>query len=500
MRFNTIKFKMSFLYTVLLGVILVMYSAFLFWSLYQTLYRDLDNELKEKVKAVSHAIEEYHSIVGQDELSFVFASRRVLTLKGEYPEKTGDISPTQKKAIIGFEKEWRNIYQRLGLIDDYMQILTSEGKVIVKSANLKIELHKIMIASSKEFFKDGKSFRTIHFGKKNLRLFQQEINTAAGRKVIFQVGTSQKPIMDLLEKRLMVIMLSIPVVLLLTSFVGRILVGHILKPVVDVTNLAQTISHDDLSKRISTRYTDDEMQTLIEAFNDMIERLEIAFQHIAEFSGHVAHELKTPLAIIQGESELALRKERSVEEYQNVLKSTLDEIQRMLKTIDDLLLLAKLESQPDWLEFETIEFDKFFNEIYEQSLLLVHDKDILVECDPCPQVLISGSIVHLRRMFFNLIHNAMKFTPQKGRIHFSFKQAKDMLQVSIHDSGVGIPENELEVIFNRFYHVDRIEGQEKGNGLGLSIVEMIVRVHEGQITVQSTPQKGTTFIVTLPIA
>jgi two-component system, OmpR family, heavy metal sensor histidine kinase CusS len=244
------------------------------------------------------------------------------------------------------------------------------------------------------------------------------------------------------------------------------------------------------------------MRTLVAAFNDMITRLETSFKHIAEFSSQVAHELKTPIAIMRGEIELALRKERSVDEYKRVLKVSLGEMKRLLKTVEDLLLLAKLDYRPEIFKFENFNALKFFEEISEQTKILASDKDINVSMTiPKGEIIIKGDKLHLRRLFYNILHNATKFTSIGGNIDIVVKVQDNNLLTTISDTGVGILQEDLQKIFDRFFHVEKSDqSSEPGNGLGLNIALSIAKIHQGKIDVKSQPDKGTTFIITLPLS
>ena len=242
---------------------------------------------------------------------------------------------------------------------------------------------------------------------------------------MIQVGIAQEPIMQQLRNWLYSIAISVPLILLLTSFVGRILANRILQPVYEITAMANRITQQDLSARIKTKHFGREMESLVESFNEMIARLEKSFKHIEQFSYHVAHELKTPLTIIQGEADLLLRKERSKHEYQQALRIVMEESQRVLKTVDDLLLLTKLGYQPEVFKFEQFDFIEFFSEIVEQNRLLAANKGIGIRMNLqniTPPLMIKGDRLHLRRLFFNIIDNAIKFTPEGGCIDMRIEQ------------------------------------------------------------------------------
>jgi signal transduction histidine kinase len=173
----------------------------------------------------------------------------------------------------------------------------------------------------------------------------------------------------------------------------------------------------------------------------------------------------------------------------------------MLRTINDLLLLAKLDFRPDVFKFEDIDFTKFLDEIHKQSEILASRKEIMVTIQiPDEPIYIHGDRLHLRRLFFNLLDNAIKFTPQKGRIDLIIRSEDKKVVVTVSDTGIGILEEDLPEIFNRFFRGEKKgTDDESGSGLGLSIALSIAKVHKGEILVKSEPGKGTTFHVILPL-
>ncbi len=499
MRFRSVKFKVTILFVLILGIILSLYSGVLYYSLYKTLYNELDHELEYKAKVMSSSLQAYMSILNEDENSLLFAARRIITLKGEYPGDQVSLGPEQKRRIVEIEKKWLQVYDKLDLSEDYVHFVTIKGRSLVKSKNVSPDLRNILLKKLKQV---RNRFSKFKFQKRNLRLLQVPFVFDNEKEYVIQIASSQKPIVALLEKSQFVFMTSIPLILVLTSFVGRFLSGRILFPVAEVTETAKNITHENLSGRLKHAYRDEEMRVLVEAFNDMIARLEESFQHISEFSSQVAHELKTPIAIIRGECEIALRKTRNPEEYRRALRVNLEEAKRMLKTIDDLLLLAKLDYRPEIFTFEEFSVADFFNEIYEQSRILSAEKKIQVALTlPKVHLRIRGDKVHLRRLFFNIIHNAIKFTPPQGRISITVIRQKDSIDIEIKDSGPGISREYISRVFDKFFHKPPCENEPAtGSGLGLSIALAIAKIHKGTISVQSQAGHGATFSVSLPLS
>ncbi|MBU4312714.1 MAG: HAMP domain-containing protein [Candidatus Omnitrophica bacterium] len=486
-KFNSVRFKISVLYTAILGLILVVYSAFLYLSLHYTLYDELDNELNIKASEMAGTISSYLDVLGYSQESFIFAVRRVICLEGENPEQD---------KIHDLEELWFRMVDKFDLKEDHINFLNSKRQPIVCSGKGLIPFN---IKPTQE---DKTLFKTIRYEKRNLRLISLPVSFKGGDHYIIQIATSLKPVIHLLQLRLLHIVISIPIILLLASFFGRLFARRILDPVVEITKTASNITHEDLSTRVKAEHVDEEIKYLVDAFNDMISRLEESFKYIAEFSSHVAHELKTPLAIIKGETEVSMRKERNIEEYKRLNKVNLEEVERMLKIINDLLLLTRLDYRHEVLKFKRFDLVELLKDIYEQSKVLASQKDITVTLDISDdQCSINGERSHLRRLFFNLIDNAIKFTSKNGKIDITLKKRDRKTIVSISDTGIGIPDEDISKIFNRFYRVDRIDKNiEYGSGLGLSIVQSIVKMHHGDIHVTSQLNKGSSFIVTIPLS
>jgi heavy metal sensor kinase len=297
-------------------------------------------------------------------------------------------------------------------------------------------------------------------------------------------------------------LVRVPFIFVLTFLLGWFFVNRMMRPIIKVTETAETISHRDLTARIDLPQDDAEMKRLVGAFNDMIARLERSFKHIEEFSSQVAHELRTPLAIMRGESELALRKERDSEEYKRVIRVNLEEIGRMLRTVEDLLLLTKIDYRPGVFKKEPFEFGAFYREVFEQAKILGQEKGVAISFEPVAgPIPVVGDRLHLRRLFYNLIHNAVKFTPAGGAVVVAATVKDRKVYASVSDTGPGIPEANLSKIFDRFFQKGASSSQEDpGSGLGLSIALAIARAHGGDIKAESRPGKGSTFTVSLPVA
>jgi len=217
-----------------------------------------------------------------------------------------------------------------------------------------------------------------------------------------------------------------------------------------------------------------------------------------QFVSDVAHELRTPLSIMSGELEVALRKERTSADYQQVLASNKQETDRLIDLAENLLFLAREDQGRRAIEFEKVDITDLIGSVIASLQTESIKKEITVHFEPEGEPTFTrGQPAMLRRLFFNIIHNAIHYTPIKGDILVSLSTGKQYAQVKIKDNGIGISPADQEKVFNRFYRVDDSRSQAKGYGLGLAICKSIVELHRGKITLRSALNQGSTFTISL---
>jgi signal transduction histidine kinase len=218
-----------------------------------------------------------------------------------------------------------------------------------------------------------------------------------------------------------------------------------------------------------------------------------------QFVSDVAHELRTPLSIMSGELEVELRKERTPAEYQQVLTSSKQETDRLIELAENLLFLARADQGRQTIEFEKVDVTDLIGSIIASLQAESIKKGITIHLQPEEEpTLVRGQSIMLGRLFFNLIHNAIRYTPSQGEVWIFLETGKRYAEVTIKDTGTGIAPEDKEKIFNRFYRVDSSRSKTKGYGLGLAICKSIVDLHHGRITVRSALGQGSTFTVILP--
>jgi two-component system, OmpR family, heavy metal sensor histidine kinase CusS len=487
MRLNSIRFKSTILYSSILFIILAGYNSALFFSIHRILIRGVDEKLKIKAEEISHIFQAYEKV---DDISSQPRGLLEDLLHGSR------FVPSRRLIV---DDIWRANFETLKLKEDYINVLNVEGEPLLHSQNMQDEVFHLLhqqfrYSTLKEYISNvsNDSFR--------LRVINYPYAYKGRLSLIIQVATPIVSTYQFLYKLALLLLIASVVILLLTSFMGAFFAKKILKPVVSITEAADNISHKDLSIRIQLKETDMEIRRLIQSFNSMIDRLEKSFKHVNEFNSHVAHELKTPLAVIRGELELAVDQIEDHVTDKKILEDCLEEIDQMIRIVKDLLLIARVDYNPQVLQFEELAAEDFFSEIFEHSKILAMDKKIDVVMDSVPAGLsIKGDKVHLRRLFLNIIMNAIKFTPPGGTVGISIHPEENFLHIDITDTGEGIAQENLSKIFDKFFHIENGEKTtETGSGLGLSIALSIAKAHQGDITVASKPNKGSKFTVSLP--
>ncbi len=293
----------------------------------------------------------------------------------------------------------------------------------------------------------------------------------------------------------------IPGALILGSVLGWVMAGRALTPVLEVAQAAQRISGSNLSLRIPTRRAGDELDYLILTFNRMIERLEASFQQMKQFSTDVSHELRTPITGIRGQLEVALFTAKTTDQYREAMFNALQDIDRLSQIVRALLLLSQAESGQLALQKARWNLSEVAEDLVEQFQIPAEEAGLRLTASLPAECFAEVDRVQIERMITNLLSNALKFTPRGGRVRVALREFEQAVELTVEDTGKGIPTESLPHIFDRFYRVPgsgTAPGPEQGLGLGLSFVAWIVKAHNGKIDVESEPGKGTRFRIMLP--
>jgi heavy metal sensor kinase len=332
-----------------------------------------------------------------------------------------------------------------------------------------------------------------------VRVLTMPVLTAGQVINVVQVGISLRNMYSTLRRFVLIMAALFPLGLILAGGGGWLLARRALAPVDHMTRAAQRISGEHLSERLLETGTGDELDRLARTLNEMLSRLDESFRQVRQFSADASHELQTPLTILKGEIEVALRSGRPPEEYQQVLTSSLEEIERISRLVEGLMLLARADSGVLRMDHRPVDLDELLAEVAAQMQKMANDKGVSLHLEDLAPVNISGDRDQLHRLFINLMNNAIKYTPTGGSVSLSLGEEDCQAHISITDTGIGLSEAEQAQIFTRFYRAAKARSQNGGGaGLGLCIAQSIAGAHGGTIQVHSTPGHGSTFTVVLP--
>ncbi len=335
-----------------------------------------------------------------------------------------------------------------------------------------------------------------------IRLSNSVLTPAASQNFLLQVGVSLAPMDAALKRFFILLVMSVPAGLIVTFVIGRWLAGVALRPLIRLADVARSIDIGDLRPRLPIRGARDELDVVATAFNGTLSRLQQAVGEMRQFSTALAHELRTPLAALRGDIEMAMQQSGGAEEVSRRFASQLEEIDKLKRLIDQVLTLARAEAGEIRLVPQAIDLGAFARTLVDQLELVAQAKGVALRSGPVDaQVVVLADPSWLERLVLNLVDNAIKFTPSGGSITVSVLRSEGSARLAVQDTGIGMAPELMPRIFERFFRADPARSSEvEGVGLGLSLVKWIVDRHHGRIEVDSQPEKGSTFTVFLPLA
>ena len=315
---------------------------------------------------------------------------------------------------------------------------------------------------------------------------------------VHHVVISPRSLHELLEAYSTFFGYALGVIAFGSILVGWLLAQRALTGVKTVTYTAVSIAGHDLGRRVPIKDTDDEIDQLAVAFNDMLERIEMVLQSMKEITDNIAHDLRSPITRMRGVAEMALINEASNEGYTAMAGTVVEECDRLLGMINTMLDISQAEAgltKIDWQEIDLVTLLCDVRELFEP---VADDRRISLLTDVPESLVISGDRSKLQRVFANLLDNALKYTLPKGTVKLSVSADSAFAEITIEDNGLGIAEDELPRVFDRFFRGEKSRSAP-GNGLGLSLACAFVHIHGGTLTVTSHVGKGSRFTVRLPI-
>jgi heavy metal sensor kinase len=327
-------------------------------------------------------------------------------------------------------------------------------------------------------------------------------NRAAGSpRYIVEVGVSTERTESTLRQVLLLLVIGLPIAVCIAVTGGFILVKRALQPVDGMARKAEEITQLNLNERLPVMRSGDELERLSVALNHMISRLQDAIQTSKRFVADASHELRTPLTILRGELENLAQDAQLRAHTREYLGSMLEEVDRLAEIVESLLALSKLDAGEASSERVKFDLGELATSTAEQMSLLAEDKNITVVCEAAPHVIVEGDRARMKQVVVNLLDNAIKYTPNGGRVLLKISRDASEAILDVADNGVGIPAEALPHMFKRFFRVDDSRSREQGGaGLGLSIVKSICNAHGAAVEVSSTPGEGSRFRVRQPLA
>ncbi len=478
MFFKSIRFKVLAWYMLLLTVTLFSFSIILYGSFSKVLINNLDDLLSSRAEGVTDSVHTYwHD-----------------------KDNTSDMAP-----FLDIARDWVEEKRKdPELMKVFVQILSVKAEPLVSTRSMPF-IAPVPSSDLEDVLAGEDSFNSLGGvfadGKKaNFRVYTRPV--IEDGKVVYMVQVAGPiELISIASGSLMVILfILLPLTIILAGIPGVLLAGLTLKPVNGMINTLKQITAENLKLKIHMPDTKDEVRRLADTFNDMIERLDRSFSSQQNFIKDISYELKAPLFVLKGELAAVLNKPSSKEEYEAILRRGLEELDKFSQIIDDLIVLARFDNSQMPIEIKKVNLTQAIEEALRCAKAAAAEKDIVLSSFLQDVIVLDGDEERLKKLFTNLIDNAIKYTRRNGKVIIAAHRGKDLADITVSDTGIGMPEDELSYIFDRFYQVNKSRSGKGGFGLGLSVAKSIAESHKGKIAVESQPGKGSTFTVSLPIS
>ncbi len=477
---DSVRVRLTVWYTAAVAVALILLAALTYFLYARNLAQRTDSTLVELTDAF------------------------ITTFNAELPDESGPDAPVKAAREAVLEHRFRGV---IFVFED------TEGQPVLSSFDLPAGVLSKEHLTPALFGTPGfrglsslagspRSFRTISGGKDGFRAYARPLS-AAGHAYILVVLQSLHPQQELLDDIRSTFLLIIPIALLFAGIGGYFLARKSLSPVAAMASTARTIGAANLHDRLGVSNPRDELGQLAISFNELLDRLEDSFERQRRFIADASHELRTPAAILRGETEVTLsRPDRSPAEYREALTILRDESQRLAHIIEDLFTLTRADAGQYPIVLRDFYLDELAADVLRHARSLALVKNITLTPSIEPELLFHGDEALLRRLLLNLLDNAIKYTPAGGQVNLECKKTSTHYVVSVTDTGPGISPELQSRIFERFFRADKVRSRSEtdggGAGLGLSIASWIAEAHHGRLELVRSDASGSTFSVTLP--
>ncbi|MGV9002835.1 sensor histidine kinase [Flavobacterium sp.] len=414
-------------------------------------------------------------------------------IKTEVSKHLKEIEVIENCVLLIREEQWKlKEFNRLDASPAFIQFVDELGALVEKSPNLK-----------------QKQLRFYPYAKED-KLFDAKLDKIAVRQIqipLYQdtkvigyliVAMSLEDSVMVLNNLFLIMMIAFPVILIILFLIARFIAGRSIKPINSIINTANFITKDNLKSRIPLPQNKDELYTLSDTINNLLERIENAVIREKQFTSDASHELRTPLAVIKGTLEVLVRKPRTEEEYKEKINYCVSEVNRLNHLVDELLLLARFENQRQNLKLEQVDLVSVLSDTLARNSTHIQDKKLKIISKFPTEVYTRTDSYLLSLIINNIITNSIKYSNQNTEIFVSLIEQDAVIVCSITDNGIGIAKDEIDKIFDQFYRSKSSEHPEiKGTGLGLSIVKRLCDLLQIELVIESEENIGTTVHLTL---
>lgn len=416
-------------------------------------------------------------------------------LRGESEEVINSFVILSDQIIFAGSKEWNETeHDQIEVNPIFFQLSDTLGHVIKKTRNLRNGTLAVKTELS------GEDYFNTYLSNSPIRQLQVPIHNHVGKLLGYlSIAVPLKETRLMLKNLRIVFLLSLPFVLIALYYFTLFTAQRSIRPIIDLTTLAEKITQKNLDERIPLPQHQDELYRLTATLNDLLNRLQEAILREKQFTSDASHELRTPLSVLKGTFEVMLRRPRNDEYYKDKVRIGLSEVNRMSVLVDQLLFLARYENKNEPVYYEELDPRIEIHEIIVRLRQQLVEKNVDVQVVNHHDLLIITDKLMVEQILENLLTNAIKFSPQGKTITIGVDLEQKKPVISVSDQGRGMPPATLQRIFERFYRADQSRNSSiKGNGLGLAIVKRFADILKIEVRVESTADKGTTFWLVFP--
>lgn len=388
--------------------------------------------------------------------------------------------------------DWKQVQERL------LEILASDGTILYR--NERLGERALGGAPFRGEGERGYSGRTDRMSDGTRVILISRRYDLQGRAILIRVGYSQDLIWSQLRGTLLVLILASPLVLAGTAYAGYKMVGRTLEPVTQMANRAEQINSERLNERLPVETAENELGHLARVFNAMLARIQQSFEQLKRFTADASHELRTPLAAIRSIGEVGLEEGATSAEYRDTIGSMLEEVNRLTSIVESLLTLSRADAGQIQMQVSVFPLMAVVREAAALLEVLIDDKRLTFTLTGDENAGVQADRLYVRQAVVNILHNAVKFTPIGGSIRARVGWiGNSQVELSVSDTGPGIPAESADKIFDRFYRADESRaGNGRSAGLGLSIAKWAVEANDGEIGIDTTVGRGSTVWIRLP--